>query len=82
VVVPEEVEAFAAGVARLLTDRDLRASLGELARQDALRWSSRCMAERLAKLYEQMIEDDLAARPAADRVASVRVAAQGEARST
>ena len=82
VVVPEEIEAFAAGVARVLTDRTLRASLGELARQDALRWSSRHMAERLVKLYEQLIEDDLVARPAGDRVAPARVAAQEEVRGT
>jgi hypothetical protein len=86
-VVPEEIDAFAAGVARVLTDRTLRASLGELARQDALRWSSRHMAERLVKLYEQLIEDDLVARPAGDRVAaptvaSARVAAQEEVRGT
>jgi glycosyltransferase involved in cell wall biosynthesis len=64
-VVPEEIEAFATGVARVLGDRNLRAQLGELARQDALRWSSRHMAERLLKLYEQLIEDDLVTRPTA-----------------
>lgn len=62
VVVPEETGAFAAAVAGVLRDPERRASLSRHAREDALRWASRSMAERLLRLYESVIESDLAPR--------------------
>jgi glycosyltransferase involved in cell wall biosynthesis len=56
IVVPEEETAFAAAVEMVLADPTRRAELGERARQDARRWSSRAMAERLVSLYSSMRE--------------------------
>jgi 1,2-diacylglycerol 3-alpha-glucosyltransferase len=56
VVVPEDETAFAAAVATVLTDPVRRAELGERARQDARRWSSRAMAERLVAFYGGVLE--------------------------
>ena len=60
VVVPEETTAFAAAVAGVLRDPQRREELSHRAREDAVRWSSRLMAERLARLYEGVIESDVA----------------------
>jgi glycosyltransferase involved in cell wall biosynthesis len=51
VVVPEETEAFADAVVRLLRAPALRAELGARGRAYARRWSSAAMAQRLAELY-------------------------------
>jgi 1,2-diacylglycerol 3-alpha-glucosyltransferase len=55
VVVPEDETAFAAAVAAVLTDPARRAGLGERARHDARRWSSRAMAERLLSFYSGVL---------------------------
>ncbi|MFM7707246.1 MAG: glycosyltransferase [Gammaproteobacteria bacterium] len=60
VVVPEETTAFAVAVAGVLRDPQRREELSHRAREDAQRWSSRLMAERLARLYEGVIESDVA----------------------
>ena len=62
VVVPEETGAFAAAVAGVLRDPDRRVGLSVRAREDASRWSSRSMAERLVRLYEGVIEADVPQR--------------------
>jgi glycosyltransferase involved in cell wall biosynthesis len=62
VVVPEETQAFAVGVASVLRDPERRAELSVRAREDAARWSSRSMAERLVRLYEGTIEADVPQR--------------------
>lgn len=58
VVVPEEVEAFAEGVASVLRDPALRAELSRYAREDAARWASKAMAERMLKIFERVVESD------------------------
>ena len=64
VVVPEEIEAFALGVASVLRNPERRAALSAHAREDALRWSSKHMAERLLRLYERVIEaEDIPVSP-------------------
>lgn len=62
VVVPEETGAFAAAVAGVLRDPQRRAELSPLAREDAARWSSRLLAERLVRLYEGVIESEVPTR--------------------
>lgn len=51
-VMPEDATLFANGVARVLTDKVLRAQLSKGARQDALKWSSRTLAEKLVRVYQ------------------------------
>lgn len=53
-VVPEDEEAFAAAVVRVLTDAPLRQRLSIEARAHARRWSSAAMAVRLAELYRSL----------------------------
>jgi glycosyltransferase involved in cell wall biosynthesis len=55
-VVPEEPAAFVAAVERVLGDRALRTTLSNHAREDAARWSSRVMAQRLVALYESVTQ--------------------------
>jgi glycosyltransferase involved in cell wall biosynthesis len=50
-VVAEDEQAMAGAVASLLQEPSRRDSLAALARDDARRWSSRAMAERLVALY-------------------------------
>jgi 1,2-diacylglycerol 3-alpha-glucosyltransferase len=50
-VVPEERDAFAAAVVRVLSDARLRRELAECGRTYARGWSSATMAARLAQLY-------------------------------
>jgi 1,2-diacylglycerol 3-alpha-glucosyltransferase len=50
-VVPEELDAFAAAVVRVLEDRQLRQELSERGRAYARTWSSATMAGRLTELY-------------------------------
>ena len=59
VVVPEDIEVFSDGVASVLRDPAKRMLLSECAREDAQRWTSRSMAERLSRLYENVIEADV-----------------------
>lgn len=59
IVVPEDIEVFADATARVLRDPALRETLSAHAREDAARWSSKVMAERLLRLYEGVIEADL-----------------------
>ncbi|MFZ9994420.1 MAG: glycosyltransferase [Steroidobacteraceae bacterium] len=59
IVVPEDVELFADATACVLRDPALRETLSAHAREDAARWSSKVMAERLLRLYEGVIEADL-----------------------
>ncbi len=51
-VMPEDAATFASGVARVLTDKALRAELSIGAKQDALKWASRALAERMARVYQ------------------------------
>ncbi len=51
-VMPEDAATFANGVARVLTDKALRAELSIGAKQDALKWASRMLAERMARVYQ------------------------------
>ena len=53
-VVPEERDAFAAAVVRVLTDAELRAQLAARGRAYARTWSSAAMASRLAQLYAEV----------------------------
>ena len=53
-VVPEEEEAFAAAVLRVLGDPGLREGLAARGRSYARSWSSAHMAQRLAALYAQL----------------------------
>jgi glycosyltransferase involved in cell wall biosynthesis len=53
-VVPEEQEAFAAAVVRVLGDASLREGLAARGRAYARTWSSAVMAWRLAQLYEEV----------------------------
>jgi glycosyltransferase involved in cell wall biosynthesis len=58
VVVLEEVGPFADAVAGVLRDPRHRDELSGRARDDAARWASRVMAERLVHLYEGVIHTD------------------------
>ena len=53
-VVPEEEDAFAAAVARVLEDRELQGELAQRGRVYARGWSSAAMAARLADLYQAL----------------------------
>jgi hypothetical protein len=53
-VVPEEQEAFAAAVVRVLEDRELNRELAQRGRAYARNWSSSAMAARLGELYETL----------------------------
>ncbi|MEQ1580852.1 MAG: glycosyltransferase [Steroidobacteraceae bacterium] len=54
-VMPEDAAIFASGVARVLTDKALRAELSSGAKRDALKWSSRTLAERMARVYQGLV---------------------------
>jgi 1,2-diacylglycerol 3-alpha-glucosyltransferase len=53
-VVPEEQDAFAAAVVRVLEDRELHRELAQRGRAYARSWSSSAMAARLGELYETL----------------------------
>ena len=53
-VVPEEQDAFAAAVVRVLEDRELNRELAQSGRAYARSWSSSIMAARLGELYEAL----------------------------
>src|SRR5439155_14809084 len=59
-VVPEEEDAFAAAVVRVIGDANLRQELGKRGLAYARQWSAPAMARRLAEHYGQL--------PAAPRV--------------
>ncbi len=74
----EEVGAFARAVMRVLADRALQASMGRTARvYVAEQWSSRAMAERLARVYEALAAS---ARPPARASGSSPAARRGRER--
>jgi glycosyltransferase involved in cell wall biosynthesis len=54
-VVPEERDAFAAAVVRVLEDRQLKEELSERGRAYACSWSSAAMAKRLTELYGTLL---------------------------
>ncbi|MGB9661820.1 MAG: glycosyltransferase family 4 protein [Moorellaceae bacterium] len=54
-LVPPEEEVFAATLKEIIMNRDLRLQLGTRARENALELSSSAMAERLMKLYQDVI---------------------------
>jgi 1,2-diacylglycerol 3-alpha-glucosyltransferase len=54
-IVPLQEEPFAAAVAELITNRHLRSDMSHAAREHALAWSSRAMAERLAVHYQKLL---------------------------
>lgn len=64
-VVPEERQAFAAEVVRVLGDPALKAELARRGRAYARTWSSAFMARRLAELYAQLRATPAGARAAA-----------------
>jgi 1,2-diacylglycerol 3-alpha-glucosyltransferase len=53
-VVPEEREAFAAAVVRVLSEPQLHQELSQRGRVYARTWSSTAMAQRLAELYQTL----------------------------
>jgi glycosyltransferase involved in cell wall biosynthesis len=61
-VVPEEQEAFAGAVVRVLSDPALRQELAARGRAYARGWSSALMARRLAQLYRELLAVPRAAR--------------------
>jgi 1,2-diacylglycerol 3-alpha-glucosyltransferase len=54
-VVPEDVDAFATAVIRVLTEPSLRERLADLGRAHAAAWSSLAMAGRLVEIYGELI---------------------------
>jgi hypothetical protein len=54
-IVPLDESVFAAAVAELLSSRHLRSEMSDAAREHALGWSSRSMAERLAGIYQELV---------------------------
>jgi len=53
-IVPLDEPVFAAAVAELLSSRHLRSEMSHAAREHALGWSSRNMAERLVGIYQEL----------------------------
>jgi 1,2-diacylglycerol 3-alpha-glucosyltransferase len=64
-VVPEEAPAFAAAVARVLSDAGLREGMAARGRSYARSWSSAAMARRLTQIYQELCATPRAARQAA-----------------
>jgi glycosyltransferase involved in cell wall biosynthesis len=61
-VVPEDSQAFAAAVVRVLGEPRLRQALAQRGREYARTWSSAAMARRLAELYQSLRVSPGAAR--------------------
>jgi glycosyltransferase involved in cell wall biosynthesis len=61
-IVPEDEQRFAAGVAALLGDRDQREILSRRGIEYAGRWASRPIAQQLVRIYEQTLRAN--SRPA------------------
>jgi 1,2-diacylglycerol 3-alpha-glucosyltransferase len=70
-IVDEEVDAFAATTARVLKDRQLRATLASQGRTYAREWASLAMARRLTELYRSV--SPIAATSCAARLNSIPV---------
>jgi 1,2-diacylglycerol 3-alpha-glucosyltransferase len=66
VVVPEEADAFAEGVASVLRNLRHRQTLSAAAKEDAARWSSAACAQRLAVLYRELTTKAGATAPTTD----------------
>jgi len=64
-IVPEDRDAFAAAVVRVLGDAELRAQMGTQGRAHARTFSSAAMARRLADIYRELLAAPRAARAAA-----------------
>jgi 1,2-diacylglycerol 3-alpha-glucosyltransferase len=64
-IVPEQREAFAAAVVRVLGDAQLRADMALRARAHARTWSSAAMARRLADIYHELLAAPRAVQAAA-----------------
>jgi glycosyltransferase involved in cell wall biosynthesis len=64
-IVPEERDAFAAAVVRVLGDAQLRADMATRGRVHARAWSSAAMARRLADIYAALRATPRVARVAA-----------------
>jgi 1,2-diacylglycerol 3-alpha-glucosyltransferase len=64
-IVPEERDAFAAAVVRVLCDAQLRADMATRGRAHARAWSSAAMARRLADIYAALRAAPRGARMAA-----------------
>jgi glycosyltransferase involved in cell wall biosynthesis len=64
-VVPEEHQAFAAAVVRVLGDPGLRVELAARGRAYARTWSSAVMARRLKSLYTQLLTAPFTVRASA-----------------
>ena len=60
-IVPEERQAFAAAVVRVLGDAQLRAEMARHGRAHAQAWSSAAMARRLADIYDALLAGPRAA---------------------
>jgi glycosyltransferase involved in cell wall biosynthesis len=60
-IVPEERDAFAAAVVRVLGDARLRAEMARRGRAHAQAWSSAAMARRLADIYDALLAGPRAA---------------------
>ena len=56
-IMPLDEDAFAAAVAQVIGDRELRAQMSRAAREQALGWSSRNMAERLSAHYQEQVRE-------------------------
>lgn len=78
-VVAEQRDEFVAALARVLTEPALRAELAAHARDDAARWSSRLMAQRLVGLYESVTVGRGVTQPSSVRHRGVAAAADTEA---
>ncbi len=76
-VVPEQPEAFAAAVLRVLRSEDLRTALAARSRRYAQSWSSPAIAQRLAEIYQRLCERPAAhATPLAHKGGAADVGAQ------
>jgi glycosyltransferase involved in cell wall biosynthesis len=64
-VVPEERDAFAAAVVRVLSDAGVREAMAARGRAYARSWSAAAMARRLAQVYAGLRALPRAARAAA-----------------
>lgn len=59
-IAPDQEAGFAQGVCNLLGDRLRREAMALAARRDAMQWSDRAMAARMAKLYRSFYRPRLA----------------------
>ena len=71
-IVNEDRREFTAACIELLRDRNARQRLASHAAADAARWSSRQMAERLVRLYSNMIEQKNTRHQTLERVANTK----------